>query len=176
MKTDPRSDRIRAGNQGDPYRYCPLCGTLLAPFHDAERLRKHCPHCGWIRYRNPTVGVALLALKGGRVLLGQRRDNRWCIPCGHVEWDEDIHSAAHREALEELGVEVKLGEIYAAHSNFHNADQHTVGLWFKTQIEDPEALVAGGDLKALDFFPLQDLPDLAFPTDRLVLEKLRSGI
>ena len=167
-------EHSRAQSPLDPFRFCPLCGASLEPFSDEGRLRKRCPRCGWIRYRNPTVGVALLVLKGDCVLLGQRQDGSWCIPCGHVEWDEDIHAAARREALEELGVHVSLGEIYAVQSNFHNTDQHTVGIWFKSRIHEQALLVAGGDLQALDFFSVQDLPDLSFPTDRVVLNKIQA--
>jgi ADP-ribose pyrophosphatase YjhB (NUDIX family) len=157
----------------DPYRFCPHCGTGLDAFHDHDRLRKRCPRCGWIRYRNPTVGIALLIIQDGKVLLGQRRDQRWCIPCGHVEWDEDIHSAARREAFEELGVQVSIGEIFAVHSNFHDPVQHTVGIWFEAQIGRGAEPVAGGDLQSIAYFKLEDIPDLAFPTDQLVLQKLK---
>ena len=157
----------------DPYRYCPLCGGLLEQFHDDERERKHCPQCGWIRYRNPTVGVALLVIRNDEVLLGQRRDGRWCVPCGHVEWDEDIRSAAMREGLEELGVELSVGVIAAVHSNFHDPQAHTVGIWFQTKLEPDSQPVAGGDLQDIAYFPLSNLPELAFPTDRRVLEQLR---
>jgi ADP-ribose pyrophosphatase YjhB (NUDIX family) len=160
----------------DPFQFCPLCGEALEPFEQGDRQRKRCPNCAWIRYRNPTVGVALLVTEGGRVLLGKRRDGGWCIPCGHVEWDEDIQTAARREAFEELGVHVSLEEIFAVHSNFHNPDHHTVGIWFKTRIDEIDALAAGGDLRALEFFSLQDLPRLAFPTDRIVLKKLQAEI
>jgi 8-oxo-dGTP diphosphatase len=159
----------------DPFQYCPLCGKKLQSFQDNERQRLRCLGCGWIHYRNPTAGVALLIVDGEQVLLGQRRDGKWCIPCGHVEWDEDIHSAARREALEELGVGVSIGEIYAVHSNFHDPDQHTVGIWFLSECESTDQMVAGGDLFAIQFFSLDKLPDLAFPTDQRVLDKLHQS-
>ncbi|MDF1500421.1 MAG: NUDIX hydrolase [Anaerolineales bacterium] len=127
-----------------------------------------------MRYRNPTVGVAFLMVEDDQVLLGQRRDGSWCIPCGHVEWDEDIREAAHREALEELGVKISIGEIFAVHSNFHDPDQHTVGIWFTAEPASKDKMTAGGDLNEIKFFPIDDLPALSFPTDHLVLDKLRS--
>ena len=95
-----------------------------------------------------------------------------CIPCGHVEWGEDVREAARREFLEETGLEVELGSVYTVHSNFHDPKTLTVGIWFGA-IRWRE--VAGGDdLDAVDYFPLSDLPNpLAFPTDELVLEQLR---
>ena len=89
--------------------FCPRCGTPLEPFDDGGRPRLRCPACARVHYRNPTVGVAVIILQQGRVLLGQRKDGTWCIPCGHVEWDEDILQAAAREALEEIREDISEG-------------------------------------------------------------------
>lgn len=37
------------------------------------------------------------------------------------------------------------------------------------------SLQAGDDLDAVDYFPLDAAPPLAFPTDRLAIEQLREG-
>jgi ADP-ribose pyrophosphatase YjhB (NUDIX family) len=140
-------------------------------------MRMACPACGFIHYRNPTVGVATVILDGDAILLGRRAAHSsypgaWCIPCGHVEWEEDIREAARRECREETGLEVHVGEVVAVHSNFHNPNQHTVGVWFRCEITGG-ALRAGDDLDRVDWFPLTAPPEpLAFPTDRLVLQAL----
>jgi ADP-ribose pyrophosphatase YjhB (NUDIX family) len=118
------------------------------------------------------VAVVLLTEQG--LWLGRRRSGGWCIPCGHVEWDETIAQAAVREAREEMGLEVDLKEVFAVHSNFHNPHQHTVGIWFLGQASSLDQARPGGDLEELRPFTLDGLPDLIFPTDRLVVEKLRS--
>ena len=142
------------------YKYCPMCGQELAAFHDGERTRHRCEHCEWIHYRNPTVGVAVILLDGKGLLLGERRSGGWCIPCGHVEWDESIEDAARREFLEETGLHVKLGDVFAVHSNFHNPKQHTVGIWFLGDVEEDSGRKPGGDLVKLDVFPLDRIPPL----------------
>jgi len=155
------------------FRFCPFCGQALTTYHDGERLRRRCKDCNWIHYRNPTVGVAVILLSDEGLWLGKRRSGGWCIPCGHVEWDESIQEAARREALEEIGVEVSLRQIFSVHSNFHNPDQHTVGIWFLVEAQDLSPASAGGDLIELKPFPLEQIPELVFPTDRLVIEEIK---
>jgi adenine phosphoribosyltransferase len=130
-----------------------------------------------VRYRNPVVGVAVVLRDGaGRVLMGRRATGPyaglWCIPCGYVEWEEDVRDAASREILEETGLEVELGEVVAVHSNFHNPKLHTVGIWFAGSILAGEPLPVDGEFTELAYVDPSTPPDLAFPTDRLVLEQL----
>jgi len=155
------------------FRYCPICGKPLITFFDGERTRHRCESCEWIHYRNPTVGVAVILYDEEGLYLGKRRSGGWCIPCGHVEWDESIEAAAKREFLEETGLKVRLREVFAVHSNFHNPKQHTVGVWFQGEVEDYSGKKPGGDLIELRAFPLDNLPSLIFPTDDLVVAKLR---
>lgn len=156
---------------GFDYRYCPHCAHQLQPFLDGERLRSRCSVCGWIHYLNPTVGVAVVIIENGGLLLGERQDGGWCIPCGHVEWDESVEEAATREFLEETGLDVSLESILAVHSNFHDPNHHTVGIWYLGK-RRAGLLTAGADLLRVVFFPLNNIPTLKFPTDRKVVQQL----
>lgn len=154
------------------YTYCPYCATPLQLMQLDGDGRLACPGCGWIHYRNPTAGVAVILLTPEGLWLGRRRSGGWCIPCGHVEWDETIRQAAVREMREELGVQIKLGEVFDVHSNFHDPAQHTVGIWFEGSVPAGAHPTPGGDLLEVRPFPLEDLPVLVFPTDCLIVERL----
>ncbi|MEO8602717.1 MAG: NUDIX hydrolase [bacterium] len=158
-----------------PDQFCASCAKKLPSFDGSETSQRRCQGCGRTFYRNPTVGVAVVLRDGGRVLLGRRARGvyagLWCVPCGYVEWDEDVRQAARRELHEEAGLVVTLGDVVAIHSNFYDRARQTVGIWFDGRIVGGVAR-PGDDLDALAYFARQQLPPLAFPTDAEVLAGL----
>src|SRR5262249_56753863 len=93
-----------------------------------------CPSWGLLYFPNMGVGAAVVIRRAdGRVLMVQRSARqfgagRWCFPCGFVEWGEDVRAAARREAREEAGVDVVLGDPVHVETNVHQPEKPTVGI------------------------------------------------
>lgn len=158
----------------DGWRFCPRCAAQLE-FHDIGGLpRPRCTACGYTYFRNPGVGAATVVRDAeNRILLIRRSDSgRWCLPCGFCDWGEDIRDAARRECREETGLLVDVGEVVQVASNFHDPEKPTIGIWFDARVTGGR-LQAGDDALEAGFFGLDGLPDLAFPTDRALVERLR---
>ena len=66
---------------------------------------------------HPRVGVAAVVLRDNQVLLVQRgRDpgkGSWGLPGGMLELGETLAEGAHREVMEECGVEIEIGPLVA---------------------------------------------------------------
>lgn len=162
------------------YSYCPKCGSKLIYKYDGERNRLTCSHCGYILYENPVVGVAAIIInKQNQILLGRRDTGLykglWCIPCGYLEYDEDVWEGVKREFKEETNLDIHPTRVYTVQSNFHNPELHSVGIWFEASIIGGD-LQAGDDLDQVQYFSLTQLPELAFPTDRTVINYLSADL
>jgi ADP-ribose pyrophosphatase YjhB (NUDIX family) len=158
------------------YRFCPRCRaeldwTLIGGSH-----RMRCPECGFVHWRNPGVGAAVAVFDDDRILLirrapGATRAGYWAIPAGFVTYGEEIREAAARELEEETGLVAEVGDVVWIASNFHDPEKLTVGVWFAGTVTGG-SLRAGDDADRAEFFALDALPPLAFPTDRAYLESI----
>lgn len=161
------------------FNFCPLCGGRLYAEHIHGLERGVCSACGRINFENPIVGVAaIIKDEQGRILMVKRSADTtyaglWCIPCGYVEYNEDIRQAIVREIKEETALDIECGEVFAVHSNFHNPKQHTVGIWFNCAIVGGTP-TPGDDADEIGWFYPSLPPALAFPTDYLVLQQLNN--
>ncbi len=159
------------------YSFCPHCATPLTDAAVGDRIRKRCPECGFVHFRNPAVGAAAVVWDdGGRLLLirraeGATRPGLWAIPAGYVDYGEEVRAAAARELREETGLVAEIGEVVWVASNFHDPAKLTVGVWFAATPTGGE-LAPGDDADDAGFFAPDALPQLAFDTDAAYLRSL----
>ena len=124
------------------------------------------------------MGVAVVVRDvEGRLLMvkrgpGATQAGRWSIPAGFMDYGEDVRDAGARELLEETGLIIDVGEPVFVASNFHDPEKLTVGIWFEGRVVGGE-LQAGDDAVEVGWFTLDQLPELAFDTDKALIEQLR---
>ena len=160
--------------------YCPCCGHALVDKFLFGRVRRKCPDCGFVFFRDPKVAAGVLAEQDGKVLLVKRlyepRQGDWALPAGFVEIDEGPVQAALRELTEETGL---IGRIRGIVGTYHiRSDPRgpIVTILYHAQIVGGE-MQAGDDAEEVRFFTPEELPrNLAFASTRQVLHRwLRSN-
>jgi ADP-ribose pyrophosphatase YjhB (NUDIX family) len=130
-----------------------------------------------VHFRDPKVAAAVLLSDRDRVLLVQRavdpRRGYWALPAGFVEVDELPDEAAAREALEETGLHVVVGDLLRIR-RMTNPDKPGLLLTYRGQVIGGE-LQASDDVSAARWFSAAEIPwdELAFETTH---ESLREWI
>jgi 8-oxo-dGTP diphosphatase len=113
-----------------------------------------------------------------RVLLIRRLNDpfagTWALPGGFVEENERLVDAARRELHEETGITVDaLEQLYTAGDPGRDPRGWTVSVVYLAQINSTDVqAVASDDAEAVDWFPIDKLPDLAFDHD-MILNRAR---
>jgi ADP-ribose pyrophosphatase YjhB (NUDIX family) len=82
------------------------------------------------------VAVALLSSAGLLLVRHQKKDRSyWLIPGGGLEFGESMREAAHRELLEETGLEVEVGSfLMVAESLAPDRSRHVVHMVFRGHV------------------------------------------
>lgn len=150
-------------------RYCAKCGGPIEERLVDGRPREVCSSCGTVFYQNPLPAAASLVLdQQRRVLLVKRKyepsRGMWCLPIGFAEMGETIAQAALRELREESSVEGRIIRLIDADSWTGAFYGDLLVVTFEVEkIGGTEA--AGDDAEAVDYFPIDGLPPLAFPSN-----------
>jgi ADP-ribose pyrophosphatase YjhB (NUDIX family) len=150
--------------------YCPECGSPLVQRFQEDRDRPTCLSCGFIRYADPKVAVAVVLGDDHGVLLGLRMvdpaSGKWSFPAGYVNRGEVLEEAAVREVLEEFNVEVRLQGLIGTYSA---RGDPVVLIVYAGVIVGGSPRPDGREVAEVRCFPLDALPEPAFRHDRQVL-------
>jgi 8-oxo-dGTP diphosphatase len=161
------------------YAFCPRCATPLERSHEGDHVRMACRSCGFVHYHNPAPAVGVIVIEGARVLLVKRRfdpfKGLWVIPSGFIEYDEDARATGVREALEETGLAVVIDDLHAVESCFDDPRGNSLLVLYRAHVVGGR-LEAGDDAEDVGFFPLAQLPPIAFEAHRKVLGALAANV
>ena len=133
-------------------------------------------------YPRPAVTIdCLLFYKTNNqtyLLLIQRKQSpfkeKWAFPGGFVEIDENLEDAAYRELKEETGITNTTLYQFKTYGDIDRDPRgRTISVVYYG-IVNPEAQTAqaGSDAKAAKWFPIDNLPELAFDHDKIIREAL----
>ncbi len=118
--------------------------------------------------------MGVIPERRGRVLLMQRaiepRYGAWTFPGGFLEIDETVEECAVRETQEEVGVDVRLGELVGVYSRPAPQSPGIVSIVFRGRIAGGEVSTGREALEARWFRPEE------IPWDELAYETTRSAL
>src|SRR5262245_7503409 len=116
-----------------------------------------------------TVDLAITTREARpRVLLIRRKQQpfagSWAMPRGFVDENETLEDAARRELEEETGVKIAdLEQVFTAGDPGRDPRGWTISVVYLAQINAADIKpAAADDAEEVSWFPLDDLPQLAF--------------
>jgi len=158
--------------------FCPRCGAGCEDVEVSGLPRSRCTACGYVHFVNPSPAVAVVVTSEDRVLLCRRAAGTghaglWCLPSGHIEYDEDFITAGLREVEEETGLRVEITSILSVVSNFwdHGASSFVAVLLADYLGGDPHP--DGRETTEVAWFRADGLPhdEMAWTADEHIIER-----
>ena len=151
--------------------YCASCGSKLETKDIEGKQRPVCAKCQRVVYHDPKIAATCVIERRGKVLM-IRRDTPvgrglWSMPGGYIDRGEVVEEGAAREVFEETGLEVEIDGLVGVYSEAG----HPVVVVAYAASETGGKLRAGPEAQEVGFFGLDDLPPLAFPRDKLILQQ-----
>lgn len=120
--------------------YCMECGTRLTiRRHDTEGDVPYCEHCAAFRYPVFNTAVSMIVMNEAKdriILIQQYGKASYVLVAGYVNKGEDAESAAAREVLEELGLQVSSVHFNRSH---YYPRSNTLMLNFTVTVPDEDA-------------------------------------
>ncbi|MEK7170926.1 MAG: NUDIX hydrolase, partial [Patescibacteria group bacterium] len=143
------------------YKYCPNCSIQYD--HQGEPERYACSNCNSVVYLNSKPTASTLITDGNRVLLGKRRiepaKGRWDVIGGFLNLGEKPEDGAVREAKEETGLSVELGDMLGFFmDSYGTTGEKTLNICFIAEVIGG-VLTPGDDIEELRWFSYNELPE-----------------
>jgi 8-oxo-dGTP diphosphatase len=145
-------------------RHCVRCGGLLAAPPPTS-----CSGCGFAVFVDAKPGAGAVIIDGDRFLaLRRARDpgmGAWGVPGGFCDGEHPAEAAV-REAAEETGLDIELGELVGVYTDsyeFQGEVFPTLHVYYLATLEPGSVLRPDpSEIADVGWFPLADPPPLAF--------------
>ena len=133
------------------------------------------------KYPRPAVTADCIVITRDtepKVLLIQRGNmpfkGGWAFPCGFMNMDETTEQCAIRELEEETGLQVlKVHQIGAYSKVDRDPRGRTVTVAYLAVVDEPMAVRGQDDAAKAEWWPLTDLPHLAFDHYDIMQDTIR---
>jgi 8-oxo-dGTP diphosphatase len=155
--------------------FCNFCGKELGVDLLDARERQVCENCKEVYYENPLpVASVILANRDRETLLVKRANepfqNMWCFPIGFAETGESIEDAALRELKEEAGITGRIVQLVDVSSHMNPLYGELLVVTFEAE-KVGGLETAGDDASECRYFPIMNLPKLAFDSQERAIQK-----
>ena len=132
------------------------------------------------KYPRPAVTADVVAItkeEVPKVLLIQRGfepyQGYWAFPGGFMEMDETTEECAIRELEEETGLRLDNMVQVGAYSKVDRDPRgRTITIAYLAVVDVPLSVIARDDAAKAEWFPINDLPTLAFDHDEIMADAL----
>jgi len=126
-------------------------------------------------YPRPAVTVDIAIFRKHEILLIRRKNepfkNAWALPGGFVDENEPLHTAAHRELLEETshsGIELAQFKTYG--NPGRDPRGHTVSVVYYGYADENANPIAADDALLLEWHSMYEIPEMAFDHGTILTE------
>ncbi len=158
--------------------YCAYCGGSLDNAVRDKQKRLVCSACGRVNYRNPLPSIAVVVTKGDEVLLVKRgaepRKGAWAFPGGFVDWLETPEDAVIRELNEETGLRGENPILVDVQYQPSKTYGSVINICYFVKAVSGE-INPGDDAEEVKFYPLLDIPGLAFSSHDIFAREISTG-
>ncbi len=129
-------------------------------------------------HRNPALTVDGVLIEDGNILLIKRGrepfKGKWALPGGFVEYGERVEDAVIREFREETGLDTEIIGLLGVYSDPNRDPRgHTVSIVYLLRRKGGE-IRGGDDAYEARFFPLDNLPEMAFDHEKIVRDAIKT--
>ena len=162
-------EKHRGGAKGGKTKLTDYGKDLIKKYEDAREIIEYGIKNPW---KKPSVAVDAIILSNKKILFIKRKNapfrDKYALPGGFVEYGEETESAIIREIKEETGITASKPQLMGIYSNPERDPRgHTISIVYLFSKIDGK-IKAGDDASTVNWFSLNELPELAFDHKKII--------